>query len=81
MLTKIRRIGNSQGILLSKNMLEQCDIEDYVNVEIRGNAIVIEPASMNPRAGWAEQFQLAEKDEKMLMDDLPNAFDDSEWTW
>ena len=86
MLTKIRRIGNSQGILLSKTMLDQVDIEEYVNVEIKGNAIVIFPANTNPRDGWAEQFRLATEDvmadkDENLMDNVPNAFDDSEWTW
>ncbi len=86
MLTKIRRIGNSQGILLSKTMLDQVDIEEYVNVEIKGNAIMIFPANTNPRDGWAEQFRLATEDvmadkDENLMDNVPNAFDDSEWTW
>jgi len=86
MLTKIRRIGNSQGILLSKTMLDQVDIEEYVNVEIKGNAIVIFPASTNPREGWAEQFRLATEDatageDENFMEDVPNTFDDSEWTW
>ena len=86
MLTKIRRIGNSQGILLSKAMLDQVDIEEYVNVEIKGNAIMIFPATTNPRDGWAEQFRLAAEDaaasdDENLMDDVSNAFDDSEWTW
>ncbi|MBO9612813.1 MAG: hypothetical protein J7619_08975 [Dyadobacter sp.] len=86
MLTKIRRIGNSQGILLSKAMLDQVDIEEYVNVEIKGNAIMIFPASTNPRDGWVEQFRLAtgnapaDEDED-LMGNVPNSFDDSEWTW
>lgn len=86
MLTRIRRIGNSQGILLSKSMLDQVDIDEYVNVEVKGNAIMIFPASTNPREGWAEQFRLAAEesvvsDDEHLMDDVPNAFDDSEWTW
>ena len=84
MLTRIRRIGNSQGILLSKSMLDQVDIDEYVNVEVKGNAIMIFPASTDPREGWAEQFRLADEavvDDEHLMDDVPNAFDDSEWTW
>jgi antitoxin MazE len=86
MLTKIRRIGNSQGILLSKTMLDQVDIEEYVNVEVKGNAIMIFPANTNPREGWAEQFRLASDGQgagadRNLMDDISNSFDDSEWTW
>ncbi|MCE7068514.1 hypothetical protein [Dyadobacter sp. CY326] len=63
-------------------MMEQCNIQDIVNVEVKGTSIVIEPASQSPRAGWEEQFRQAnvEKEENLL-DGLANAFDESEWTW
>jgi antitoxin MazE len=82
MLVRVRRIGNSQGVILSKNMMEQCDIKDLVNVEVKGNAIVIEPATQSPRAGWKQQFELANKgSEEDLMEGFSNEFDDAEWTW
>ncbi|WP_342087554.1 hypothetical protein [Dyadobacter sp. OTU695] len=67
-------------------MLDQVDIEEYVNVEVQDNAIVIFRASRNPREGWAEQFRVAIQNESPeeaanLMGDIPNSFDDSEWTW
>ncbi|MCF0070054.1 AbrB/MazE/SpoVT family DNA-binding domain-containing protein [Dyadobacter sp. CY261] len=82
MLTKIRRIGNSRGILLSKTMLDQVDIDEYVDVEVKGNAIVIIPASNNPREGWADRFRSEDSNtDEDLLGDLANAFDDSEWEW
>lgn len=74
------------GNFAFQNHADQVDIEEYVNVEIKGNAIMIFPATANPREGWAEQFRLAAEDatvsdDENLMDDGPNAFDDSEWTW
>lgn len=82
MLVRVRRIGNSQGVILSKNMMEQCDIKDLVNVEVKGNAIVIEPVTQSPRAGWEEQFKSANSGkEDDLMDGFVNEFDDAEWTW
>ena len=82
MLVRVRRIGNSQGVILSKNMMEQCDIKDLVNVEVKGNAIVIEPATQCPRAGWEQQFELAKSgSEDNLIEEFSNDFDDSEWTW
>lgn len=82
MLVRVRRIGNSQGVILSKNMMEQCDIKDLVNVEVKGNSIVIEPATQSPRADWEQQFELANKgSEEDLMEGFSNEFDDAEWTW
>ena len=82
MLVRVRRIGNSQGVILSKNMMEQCDIKDLVNVEVKGNSIVIKPATQSPRAGWEQQFELANKgSEEDLMEGFSNEFDDAEWTW
>ncbi|WP_141110352.1 AbrB/MazE/SpoVT family DNA-binding domain-containing protein [Dyadobacter psychrophilus] len=63
-------------------MMEQCDIKDLVNVEVKGNAIVIEPATQSPRAGWEQQFELAKSgSEDNLMEEFSNDFDVSEWTW
>jgi antitoxin MazE len=82
MLVRVRRIGNSQGVLLSKTMMDQCEIRDLVNVEVRGNSIVIEPVSQTPREGWEKQFQMAESNsDEHLMDNISNEFDDTEWTW
>ncbi|MCF0063488.1 hypothetical protein MUK70_09075 [Dyadobacter chenwenxiniae] len=48
--------------------MEQCDIKDPVSVEVKGNAIVIEPAAQSPREGWEQQFELAKKgNEEELM--------------
>ncbi|NIJ54004.1 AbrB/MazE/SpoVT family DNA-binding domain-containing protein [Dyadobacter arcticus] len=82
MLVRVRRIGNSQGVILSKTMMDQCDIKDMVNVEVKGNAIVIEPVTHKPREGWAKQFQIAGPDSNEdLMGNISNEFDDSDWTW
>jgi antitoxin MazE len=54
-----------------------------VEMNVKDNTIVIAPAR-KPRAGWAEAFKrMAEAgdDAPLLPDDLPNAFDETNWRW
>lgn len=83
MIVKVRKIGNSVGVLLSKSLLEQCSIKDEVSLEIIDNFIVIKPVPKAPREGWEEQFLKAGSinENEILMDDLSNSFDKDEWTW
>ena len=39
--TKIVKIGNSQGIRIAKPLLEQADISDDVELEVRDGSIII----------------------------------------
>lgn len=79
---KIRKIGNSSGIILSKGILELCQImeNDHLKLSVKDNKIVIEKAI---RKNWDEMFQLAGKDNDtaFLAEDLDTKFDDEEWTW
>lgn len=82
----IIRIGNSKGIRLPKAVLEQCELGDEVELEVRGQEIVLRQPKRRPREGWGEAFAKAiEKhgppEEEMLLGEFPNEFDESEWTW
>lgn len=83
MITKVRKIGNSVGILLPKAVLEQCSINDEVNLEVSDSSIIITPVEKKPREGWEEQFIKAGSltDREMLIGEVANSFDDEEWTW
>lgn len=83
MKVKVRKIGNSVGIILSKAIVDQCGIKDEVTLEVKGDAIIIQPVTTHPREGWEEQFLKAGslEDNEMLMGDLGNSFDEDEWTW
>ncbi|HRH43299.1 MAG TPA: AbrB/MazE/SpoVT family DNA-binding domain-containing protein [Pyrinomonadaceae bacterium] len=58
MKTNIVTIGNSQGIRIPKILLEQSKLSKEVELEVRGESIVILPAR-KPRDGWGEMFQSA----------------------
>lgn len=83
MVVKVRNIGNSLGILLSKSIVEQCDIKDEVFLEIIDNAIIIRPILKAPRKGWEKQFLKAGSlnDNELLIVKINNSFDKDEWTW
>ncbi|GAH76797.1 unnamed protein product, partial [marine sediment metagenome] len=43
MLINIVPIGNSKGIRIPKAILDQCDIENEVDLEVENGKIIIEP--------------------------------------
>ena len=84
MKTVIRPIGNSQGILIPKSVLDQLAMtrDDVVEIEVRGNTLVLTKPVPNQRAGWAEvAAQIAkEGDDELLWLDFGNAGDaDLRW--
>ena len=58
MKTNIVSIGNSQGIRIPKILLEQSRLSGEVELEVRGESIVIRPAR-KPRENWEEAFRRA----------------------
>lgn len=83
MKTKVRKIGNSKGIILAKSILEQCAITDEVKVSVVDSKIVIEAVQTHPRDGWEEQLIKAGslQDDENKIEDFGNEFDAKEWTW
>lgn len=83
METKIRKIGNSQGIILPANIRDAAGITGKVRIHSDGRKIIITAITDEPRKGWLEQFQAADSlnDHEML---LPDVFEDEvtdDWTW
>lgn len=55
MKTTIRKMGNSQGVLLPKPFLAQAGMElGEVEIAVDNDAIVIRKPQRSARAGWAE---------------------------
>jgi antitoxin MazE len=84
MKTNIVNIGNSQGVRIPKILLEQSKLSGEVELEVKGDSIIISPAR-KPRQGWAEQIKkaLAENPEKeeLFGENIQNRFDEEEWEW
>lgn len=82
MKATIRKMGNSQGVLIPKAILLQLGLEDEVEMEIVNDALVIRRPRIAPRQGWAEASQAiaAAGDDTLVLGDFPNA-DDAELKW
>jgi antitoxin MazE len=84
MKTRIVRIGNSRGVRIPKSLLEQTGLQGEVEIRVKRNSLVIEPAT-KPRAGWEDSFrEMAERGDDALLDpDVPSltAWDEEEWEW
>ena len=50
----IRKMGNSQGVLIPKPILNQVGLEGSADLQVRAGVIEIRPVRRNPREGWAE---------------------------
>lgn len=80
--TLIVKIDNSEGIRISKSLLEQIGISEAVEIEIQGDQIVIR-AAVKPRVGWEEAFaKMAEQNDDVLLDDVTTTeWEELEWQW
>ncbi|MGB0344235.1 MAG: AbrB/MazE/SpoVT family DNA-binding domain-containing protein [Coraliomargarita sp.] len=59
----LAKIGNSQGIRLSKQLLARYEIEDAVELETTPDAIILRPLK-NKKLTWASTYkQMAESNE------------------
>ena len=50
----IRRMGNSQGVVIPKPILAQVGLTDTADLRVHDGVIEIRPVQRNPRAGWAD---------------------------
>ncbi len=81
MKTKLVRIGNSRGIRLPKPFIEQAGLDEDVELEVHGNAVVIRSVT-SLRSGWAEAAAALAATKVGLLDPaMSTAFDRDEWTW
>ena len=83
MTTRIRKIGNSSGIIISKRMLEELNIEpkDELELTVKDGKILIQKID-EPRKDWKEKLLKAgSMQEKGDLMEFQNDFDTEEWTW
>lgn len=82
MQVAIRKMGNSQGVLIPKPILAQVGLEGAADLQVKNGVIEIRPLKSNPREGWAEDSaRIAQAgDDKLLWPEFGNA-DDAELVW
>jgi antitoxin MazE len=82
MLISIVPIGNSKGIRLPKTVLDECSIEDKIELEVHNKEITLRPVNRIPRTGWRESFKAMHKkkdDNLVLLDNIDS--NDFTWEW
>ena len=82
MKVAIRKIGNSQGIVLPKPVLAQAGLEDEVELTVEGSSVILRKPKPSVRAGWATAAKkLAEQgDDALLLGEFTNE-GDAERAW
>jgi antitoxin MazE len=82
MLATIRRLGNSQGILIPKPLLQQVGLEDQAELRVEGDALVLRRPKAASRTGWAQQCKeiAAAGEDALLLPEFGNEAD-AELKW
>jgi len=65
MKVTIRKLGNSQGVIIPKALITQFGFEGEVEMKVTADGIVLSKPQKQARAGWADASQklaLAEDD-------------------
>ena len=82
--TRIVKIGNSQGVRIPKVLLEQANLAEEVELQIREGEIVLRSVR-EVRSGWEEAFKAMVEvgDDELLDADaaLSPTWDQEEWEW
>lgn len=82
MRTKIRRMGNSRGILIPKPLLAQAGLEDEAEILVEGNTLIVRRPKKASREGWAEASRqiAARGEDALVLGDFDNDAD-ADWAW
>lgn len=82
MRTAIRKMGNSQGVIIPKPLLAEVGLEDEAVMTIENDALVLRPVRRSPREGWAEASRrITERgDDALAWPEFANA-DDKHLKW
>lgn len=78
----IRKMGNSQGVLIPKPVLAQLGLGKTADLQVRNNVIEIRALQRNPRNGWADDAArlAARGDDALVWPAIANA-GDKELVW
>jgi antitoxin MazE len=74
----IRKMGNSQGVLIPKPILAQVGLEGTADLRVRDGVIEIRAIRRNPRDGWADDAKrlAVQGDDALVWPELANEGDD-----
>lgn len=78
----IRKMGNSQGVIIPKPVLAQVGLDDEAEMSVERGAIVLRRPRRGVREGWAEASKAiaASGDDALVWPEFGNA-EDSALAW
>ena len=84
MILEIVKIGNSRGIRIPKHILEECEILDSVEAEVRNGVLHLKATV--PRMNWVKQFinslkRYGQDDELSSENEINLDMSEGEWEW
>lgn len=79
MQTTLRKIGNSRGVIIPASIIEQLQIENEVEIDIKNGALILKP-SKTLRKGWFDNYN-AKKDVAPLIEMTDLASEQEDWEW
>jgi len=86
-MTRLTKIGNSQGIRIPKPLIEQAHLENVnLELEVLENGLLIKPVTNAHRDSWKENIEKVISNHKGVKDegvleDLLNDNDLEDWQW
>jgi len=82
MLVSLIPIGNSKGIRLPKAILEQLNIQDKLEMEVKEKQLILKPINNKPRDGWEEALkEMSSNNDDSLFIPEANETEAFEWEW
>jgi len=77
MKTTIRKIGNSQGVVIPKPLLAQVGFEGEAEMTVESGALVLRKTARPTRVGWAEAARAVAEhgDDALVMPEFANEGD------
>jgi len=85
MQVNVVKIGNSRGIRIPKKVLDQCQVDDVLELTVKENNILLRPVHRKPREGWAAAIEAVH--EKLGNEEIDHGWmdadlsDDRGWEW
>lgn len=82
MKVTLRKVGNSQGVIIPKAVIAQLGIEDGLEMTVEQDAIILHKPAKATRYGWAEASSLIAQagDDKAVWPEFANE-GDAELSW
>jgi len=82
MIVSVVPIGNSKGVRLPKAVLEQLQVSDQMEMEVKNRQIILRPINRNPRSGWEEELQKmnGNQDDSLLIPETETE-EGFDWEW